>query len=359
MKYFCLGCLIISSVSLAKPNLQTVETIEGVKIFQDHLNPTTFYYQKLDKEIVHEQATPKFSYHLNRYIGTSITEDQDQYRVRGAIKFQTKTVFAEQSYQKIKRFLTNRQNKDIKLLPAPVTHSFHKLIYQTVIENDEENTVSGEIEGGKVIELTKKKQIYGTDKKSHTIGLSGHNADFFWENFERDNLVLSLSFGWSVAGVVKSTEDEWQESTYDIGNSIPIQVSMKKFPELFSKNELWQKVDIAHSTITVMCYDFINIEKSNLFRVTVDLKFSTIRDQVYKESVKFTENSDLYEQKVRFKLVNSIKEGYEYRVTRMTLDGDKIVTDWTKSTQPAIDVSLSVEDILKHQIIEEESVDES
>lgn len=343
----------------AAPDLQTAETIDDVRIFRDHQKPSVFYYQKMHKKLMENNEVPDFSYHLNRYIGRSITEDSDEFRVRGAIKFQTTSEFAETSYNKILEQLQARHSGKLELLPAPVSNSYNKLVYATVSVSETEEPIKGELEGGLVKTEKAKNSILATERQRFIIGLSGHDADFFWQNFEKDNLILSLTYGWTVTGVKKNAEDAWEEGDYEIANTIPITVSMKSFPDLFQKNELWQNMDVAHSTITVMCYDFINLQKSKLYYVNVELRFNTLRSQSYVEKVKFTQGSEVYEVPVRFKLVNSIKEGYEYRVSRMTLDGDKTTTSWIKTTQPAIDVSLTVKELEALKIEEEEIEDET
>jgi len=185
------------------------------------------------------------------------------------------------------------------------------------------------------------RKIFSSDAQRYTIGLTAHDAELFWQNFERDNLALSLSYGWSVKGVIKDASDEWVDSDYAIGNSLPITVSPKDYPELFKRNELWQRLQFAHSNLMVMCYDFINIENSDLYYVLVDVRFPTLRKQLYQESIKFTAGSGIYEKVIPFELANDIKEGYEYRVRRLSIDGQLTQSDWLKSSSAILDVSAS------------------
>ena len=354
-----LFALLSTQLARAAPDLQSAETIDNVRIFKDHQKPLVFYYQKMQKRLVENENVPEFNYQVNRYIGKTITEDTDEFRVRGAIKFQTTSDFGETSYASILEQLKAKYPGKVELLPAPISNSYNKLVYATINVSETEEKAKGELEGGLVKSEKPKNSLLATEKQRFTIGLSGHDADFFWQNFEKNNLILSLAYGWSVSGVKKNAEDIWDASTYEISNTTPIKVSMKEFPALFKKNELWQNIDVAHSTITVMCYDFINLKKSPFYYVNVELRFNTLRNQSYEEKIRFTQDNEQYEAPVRFKLVNSIKDGYEYRVSRMTLDGDKTTSAWIKTTQAAIDVSLTAEELAPLNIEEEEIEDET
>jgi hypothetical protein len=352
-----MGFLLCCHLSYAAPDLQTATSFGDVKVFRDHMDTTIFYYQKSQKKIVDNAGVPDFSYHINRYIGTGITGDSDAFRVRGAIKFQA-TTSSDISFAELNEKIRTTYKSSVKLMPAPVVHSFNKLIYETVSVKEGEEKVTGSLESGFTTEEKSKNSIFGVENQRFTIPLSGHDANFFWDSFEQNNLVLSLSYGWSVKGVKKNAEDKWEDAVYEINNAEPIRVSMKEYPDLFRKNELWQKLDVAHSSMTVMCYDFINLKKTNLYSVLVELKFQTLRNQSYVEKVKFSSNKDTYEVNVKFKLANSTKDGYEYRVTRLTIDGDKTISPWKKATETGLDVSLSSAEIELYKLEETESDDE-
>ena len=347
------ACLLLITIlwsgrAAAVPDLQNVQVLNGVTLFADHADNQLYYYLKSEKQIATRDSAPDFSYHVNRYIGKKQTGDADEFWVRGVIKFSAVSEFRNTDYQSLIDALSLQQGRKIKLESAPVKDEYNRLVY-ALIAQGEDDEFSGELESGRQSsELDSDTagehdvaRRYGSLRQRFTIGVSGNDANLFWDNFARDNLSLSLAYGWTVSGMIKNEADEWVTSTYQINNTIPIDVSSKQYPQLFHKNELWQRLSFAHSTLKVMCYDFINLDESDLYYVTVDIRFETFNSRYYKEQVRFLADSDHYEVDVSFELANDIKQGFEYRVSRLTNEGKRTTGDWIRSKDAWIDVSLS------------------
>src|SRR5688500_12427015 len=83
------------------PDLQSAESIGNIKIFKDHENPSVIYYFKAQKSLAFLDGVPDFSYHLNRYMGTRLTEDSNEFRVRGVIRFKTVEAPPSLTYQQL------------------------------------------------------------------------------------------------------------------------------------------------------------------------------------------------------------------------------------------------------------------
>lgn len=347
-------CLVlpIASPSYAAPNLQDVRKLPGMIVFGDHQRKDTFYYLRTVKRLAQKDNSPDFQYHLNRYLGHRQTGNKDEFWVRGVIKFGTTTDVEGVNYQETRDQLSIETKQQARLLAAPVIDSYNRLVYATIASDDGENGFSGEIEGGFVSESpgnlhssSDASTLYGTLLQRYTIGLTALDAELFWENFQNDNLSLSLAYGWTVKGMILSSGDEWVASEYAINNTLPIVVSPTEHPQLFSRNELWQQLRFTHSNLVVMCYDFINAENTDLYYVLVEIRFPTLRGQKYHDSVKFTAESDEYESTLEFELANDIKEGYEYRVRRLSVDGEMTQTDWIANNSAMLDVSAPMTEL--------------
>lgn len=340
-----LACSAISLVSSAAPNLQDKRNFGGITVFSDHQKSHVFYYLRTKKRLLTKNEVPDFKYDLNRYLGYTQTGNRDEFWVRGVIKFATTTDAHASSYQQIKQQLEAITGKKVRLRSAPISDSYSRLVYSTIENQEGESSVNGEIEGGVVATQKDSESVPATilapETQRHTIGLSAHDAELFWENFSNDNLSLSLAYGWTIKGVIRDENGEWTDSDTSLGDSLPITVSPTVYPELFSRNELWQRLKYTHSNLMVMCYDFINAADTDLYHVIVEVRFPTVRKQYYRESVKFKATSDVYEQTLEFELANDIKQGYEYRVRRLSVDGTKEVTDWIPATTAFLDVSAS------------------
>jgi len=357
-------CCTLMNYALAAPNLQDVRVQPGLIIISDHQKRDVFYYLFTGKQLLKKNDAPVFIYHLNRYLGHQQTGNRDEFWVRGVIKFSTTAATEQGSFQKARQNLITQNKRTIKLLAAPVHDSYNRLIYATV-ESDGIEGTNGELEGGFVSEQNSENPaakdtqgtLYGSRVQRYTIGLTAHDAELFWEKFHDNSLILSLAYGWSVKGMIRDLNNQWVESEYAFGDTLSIDVSPSEYPDLFSRNELWQRLRYAHSNVLVMCYDFINAENTDLYYVAVELRFPTTRNQFYKESVKFTADSDSYEKSLSFKLANDIKQGYEYRVRRLTTEGELIQSDWMTSSNAFLDVSASASvlaDLNKPELEEDE-----
>lgn len=351
------GCGFALS-AFALPDLQQARTISGVKIFRDHEDHRVFYYLKAEKRLATQGEEPDFRFDVNRYIGNTATEDLDTFWVRGVLKFRVTSDFFDTSYDELAAQLAAEIGGNIELRAAPVASSHNKLVYETVTPV-EEGQDRGEITGGVVStadDESTTRQRLGSQEQRFTIGLDSIDANFFWENFERDNLILSLAYGWEVKGVKPTADGGWEDGTYTVANSLPVEVSPSTHPSLFKKNELWQRVKVAHSSVTVMCYDFINAGESDLYHVIVDLRFTTISDKTYREQVKFVAGSSEYERLVRFQLANDLEEGYQYRVRRLFEDGTTSDLGWQESDRPYLDVSMTLDELAQRTLTEDEEI---
>ena len=360
--YWLLLAMLLSAPAAAKPDLQQIITIDGVTLVRDHQNHQVFYYLKSHKKLAVKNGMPDFNYAVNRYLGKQQTGDEGEFRVRGVIKFSVITSFIDTDYKQLTEKLEARYGGAITLKAAPIKDSFNRLVYAT-IEGQENQKFEGVLEGGHDREEFKAQaenstgRIFGSAHQRFTIGLAGKDANLFWENFARDNLSLSLAYGWTIDGVILDKNDQWVPSSYQVNDSLPIDVSIQKYPGLFTKNELWQNLQFAYTKLKIMCYDFINLEKTDLYYVNVEVRFKTMRDRNYVEEVKFTADGDLYERDISFELANDIKDGYQYRVRRLTSEGEMIRSKWQHSKTPWLDVSLSGAELgaLENSIDEEQN----
>ena len=353
---------MIAGFAHAAPNLQQVSNIDGVTVFADHEDAGKYYYLKSSKRLGRRDNSPDFQYSVNRYIGKGLTGDADEFWVRGVIKFSTESYFKNTDFSSIEDALESQAGRPVKLVAAPITNSFNKLVYTTINSTSERN-FSGELVGGHSdeaplnVEESSEQRLFGSQTQRFTIGLSGNDANLFWENFARDNLALSVDYGWTIAGLIQDQNNEWIESIYRISNSLSVDVSFSEYPQLFSKNELWQRVGFAYSGLKVMCYDFINLEHSDLYYVNVEVRFETLKGQLYSKEIKFRANSETYEQDISFELANNIKDGYQYRVRRMTNEGDMTRTDWIDGDAAWIDISMSAAQLTEYENINNEETE--
>ncbi len=339
--------------SQAAPDLKSVRTIGSITVFSDHQNSRLFYYLVSNKVLRERKQKPEFSYHINRYIGKQQTGDADVFWVRGVLKFATVSDFGGSSYATVKSQLESELGQTIELQAATVKASHNELVYTLV--DAESGTISEQIdigEGAEVVDYAAAKEIdlrHASRVQRFSVGLADHDANLLWENLVRENLSLSLSYGWLVPGVEGSNDDGWRPSVYQVSNSLAITVSPAKHPELFRKTELWQRMSFVHSALKLMCYDFINLENSRLYVVTVEIRFTTASGRPYSETVRFRRDDEVYERDVSFALANDLQQGFEYRVSRLSDDGIRQISQWQSANGAWLDISLPISDLEFYQ----------
>ena len=361
-KWSVAGILVFMiATATAEPNLQTVATIDGIKVFEDHADPSVYYYLLSHRELGEWDNQPAFDFSLNRYIGRRQTGDEDSFLVRGLIQFETEESFGDSSYSALETELRRTANRPIDLRPAPVSRSYNKLVYRT-IASDGGDSEAGEIEGGLVTSDRDPDSVdarYAARHQRFTIGLEALDANLLWDSFHANALVLSLAYGWEVRGVIPSDTDDpeesWQTSTLMVADALPIRLSPKTHPKQFVLNELWQNVDAAHSEVAVFCYDFVNVDQADLYYVIVQLRFQTLSGRPYQRAVKFVSGDHRVERVIEFELANELAAGYQYRIIRLFESGERSETEWLSAQERALDVSLTEDQIavLKGSEIEE------
>ena len=343
--FTALICMLHWTPAYSKPDITSRFNIMGLQVFKDHQKSNTFYYATTQLELVNIKQHPAFRYDLNRYMGKKETSDKQVFRVRGILSFVVKPAVSASLYQQIREELAKQNTGIIEVLPAPVKKFQSHLVY-LITGSDDVPDSSGTISGGVSTEFAESKSSgTGWSKRSFTIALMGIDADLFWQSFEQGRMILSLAYSWEINGVKPNNDSGWIASPYQISGTLPIDVFYDEHPSLFSRNEIWQTMSLAHTRLTVACYDFINAIASGLYKVTVEVRFMTERDQEYVERVKFQEKDEEYERIIKFRLPKNLHAGYDYRVQRIYIDGIVELSEWMRHDDALLDVSLALSDL--------------
>lgn len=340
--------IMTTTQAIADPNLNQRFEIDGVTLFPDQSKSGLFYYAPLGLRIAHRDGKPIFAYNVFRYVGRHETGDAGVFRVRGVLTFDAVRIENTDLLRKVLNKLHKRR-VNARLQPAPIKKFRSKLIYKTIegdskpdhSNNTQSSNNNGVIEGGisKPIDVD---QEGNWEERGFTIGLKPKTTELFWDNFANNRLQISLSYDWKLLGVVpdEAEKGNWRVKTIDDTDTLPIEVSMRDYPSLFKRVETWQKLDMGHTNVVVLCYDFINEVVTDLYSVSVDVMFRTLRNQDYVETVKFTSSDDAFEKQISFRLAKDIDEGYKYRIHRIYKDGRVDTTAWKEFKGQQLDVTI-------------------
>jgi hypothetical protein len=323
-----IAALTASSTAIGAPVWETAETIEGMTVYRDHAEPNRFYYAPAGYRIAVRDGAPQVYFRVFRYMGTAETRDAGEFRVSAILSIDAEQATVAERYAPAVAAL-KRRNPRATLQPLPVDGFSGELNYVVIGGDGETGSLnaaasgySTEGDGAETADDPEREADDSARPVSHwtqrrfTIALDPLTAELFWENFENDRLQLSLSHQLASAGMRRSDAGSWERDEREFADSVGVDISMQEHPSHFSRTETWALANRRRTDVIVMCYDYNERDDDELFRVSVDVRFKTLRDQDYVETVRFDAGQET-EKTISFRLARNIEEPYYYRVTRL------------------------------------------
>jgi hypothetical protein len=233
-----------------------------------------------------------------------------------------------------------RRNASARLSPLPIDSFSAELIYVAIdSEGLESEGVVDAVASGDVADESESGGVQYWSKRRFTLSLDPLTAQLFWDNFENDRLQISLDYRITSAGKKINGEGVWETDERVFGGAVPLRVSMQEHADHFSRMESWQLANRRRTDVIIMCYDFFEDGADDLYRVSIEVRFKTLRDQDYVESVRFESGAGESEQTVSFLLARNMDEPYYYRVTRIFKSKPTERSDWIEHQGLLLDVT--------------------
>ena len=320
MKTFILLILLLfisGSDCLADPDLGVYEDIEGTRIYQDNKTQSIWYLSPAKPVLnTREDNTPDYGLSLYRYLGRKGTGDSGNFWVKGVLTFGFDRS-QEGLSGKIRKALRAKGINSPRLKSMPVSASRVTLIFADQ-EQVRENNLRWKT---------------GT----MVVPLDSVKAEILWDAVENGQILVSVAFEETLAGVIKK-DDDWQPATTSLTWTIPVEMDMKAHPDHFSKTDLGGRMKVGYTGLDVFCFDFIENLEENLYAKIVEVAIPTTgRDLV--ESITFKEGGE-YRSRIEFKLAKDLDQPYRYRILRIYNDGSQKTTPWLeKSGESLLDIT--------------------
>jgi len=331
--------VLLAAQCLADPVWATAEIVEELTVYRDHRDAGHYYYEPATYQVTTKDGEPQVFYRLFRYMGTTETRDSNEFRVSAILTIDVEQTVVADRYMPALSILRGR-NPSARLSPLPVDGFSAGLNYVAIKPDGEEQSGLVDALGtGDGEEGPGNSELQYWSKRRFTLAFDPLTAQLFWDNFENDRLQLSLSHSLMSAGMRKNNEGLWELDERRFGNSVPIHISMKEHANHFSRTEAWQLANRRRTDVIVMCYDFFEEDANDLYRVSIEVRFKTMRDQDYVEKVRFESDGDDAEQTVSFRLARSMDEPYLYRVTRIFRSKPTEQSDWIEHRGLLLDVT--------------------
>jgi hypothetical protein len=329
--------LMVSAGTVAAPDWSRGESLGDIRVYPDHQLRGTWYFEPGEIRLDIVDGHPDLHFKIFRYIGQRETGDTDAFSIRGVLTFGLKQEITHEAIAVARRVLEGRQGFKA-LQPLPLKQLDSTLVY-AIVEDD----VSGEIAGGESATKADGEFTATWRRRTFTVALQPITAELFWSGFQDDRLQLSANYVWKSEGrVPKRNGPGWDVQFKEIANAVPIRASAEQYPDLFEQVDTWSRIPHDRTTVTVSCYDFIDEEPTELYRVVVELRFRTLRDQDYVEKLAFEQGDIEFEKSVSFKLAKDLSQPYQYRVTRIfDSDRPRDVTNWLEHRGQYLDVTMT------------------
>jgi hypothetical protein len=327
--WHAVAALAVASPALAAPVWETAETIEGLAVYRDHAESNRFYYAPSGYRIAESGGAPQVYFRVFRYLGTPETGDTGEIRIAGLLSIDAEQATVAERYVPALATL-KRRNAHATLRPLPVDAFRANLNYLVIGGDDQSGSIDaaasgytadgGESDvGADAGEPDSVESVSGPaywTRRRFTVALDPLTAEVFWANFENDALQLSLTHQLTSAGMRRNAAGAWERDERAFADSVGVHISMQEQPSHFAKIETWALAKRRRTDVMVMCYDYTARDDDELFRVTVDLRFKTLRNQDYVETVRFDPGQET-EKTISFRLARNLEEPYYYRVTRL------------------------------------------
>ncbi len=317
MKYLLLSAILVlcsSAVCRATPDLDRFTDIEGVRIYQDHENPSKWYMMParplLDKRA---DGTPDYGLTLYRYLGRKGTSDSGDFWVRGILTFGIERSRKSEISTKIRKELRTRGIGSPRTKTMPVSETRISLMFA---DEQDSRSFSTRWKGGTLV-----------------LPLNARLAEILWDAVTAGQTQVSLAIDETLAGVRK-TENQWAPASTTQTWVVPIEMDMNAHPAHFRRMDLGARMKVGYTGLDVFCFDFLENLEEDLYAKIVEVAIPTAgRDLV--ETLTFRNNGD-YRRRIEFKLAKDLDRPYRYRISRIYKDGSKKTGRWQKKSGEAL-----------------------
>ncbi|WP_144801149.1 hypothetical protein [Maribacter sp. MAR_2009_72] len=349
----------MTSLLLAQPDITSRKKVNGTTVFQDMTDPFLYYYEPGELFLSHNtNDEPDFQFLDMRYTGSKCYNDQGEKNFMSLLQFgvEMKKMTAD-SIMAIKRALKNRA---IKLVPVPITQIRTQLVIGS-IENEEEKIQKDGALDAKTKAGYSTSKTYWT-KRSFTIKLNNHESQVLNDQLRNGRLGISLDYEYyadfkkndemEAAGskeLIEALSEEYGKAGEITENRIlksdvlPIRIDVEKYPDTIKQMDLNEEVPPAYAGTEIRCYDFKNNLRSDLYIKIVEIQAQSVSNE--KEvivTIKFLKShSDIHTKYISFPYAIYVNAPMRYRVTEITIDGDRTVSEWMskESCSSVIDIT--------------------
>lgn len=334
----------------AQPQLSTVQTIEGVKVYRDYKKSETYYYTPGDLHLATKTGgEPHFKLVQLRYTGTFATGDQGETRFMNIVQFTVRMDLAERDQLLA---VKSRLGKNAKLRPMPIRNVEAYMVapfggkYKRIGQ-------SGSLEGEDSLGESDNTSYW--TERTFTLRLENHEAELLWNMVQKGQLAISVNYAFFADALndhpseVKlrgksAFEEQLGDRLEDLirpdtapslqiikADAFPIEIDAEKYNHLLIREDIDAGIPPAYPALEVKCYDFSDELRPDLAIKAIEVEATGVSGYPIKlKPYKFVRSRpDQNTHQIRFPYAVKMDKPFRYRVREYGADGSvEPYSDW-------------------------------
>lgn len=341
--------------ALAQPDLSQRKQVGTLIVYADDRRSNLYYYAPNELTLA-ELLPGKPDFHVlqMRYTGTAAGGDQGRQVYRSLLNFRVRMpAVTVDELQAAKGILSPRADF-IELRPLPIRRVEAVLVY-TALNAEAEPSKPTALPAGYFQESEKEKttssDVYWSER-IYTLSLDNDTAQVFWSAFQKGQVVLSIGYAFLADGVEhdanivrltgsaeliealqsqigKQSSDPRQRTiTVVRAGAFAVTADAGKWPDLFKRIDLNDRVPPGYAALDIYCYDFQRRD-IQVYEKRVEIEAEGVAGDLVRIDTKFRgKQPDIYARNLRFPFAVRLDRPYRYRVVTTALDGTMTETPW-------------------------------
>lgn len=354
--WLLLGIVIMGPTSaLAQPDLSQRRQVGTLIVYADDRRSNLYYYAPNELTLA-ELLPGKPDLHVLqiRYTGTAAGGDQGRQVYRSLLNFRVRMPAVTVDELQVAKGILSPRADFIELRPLPIRRVEAALVY-TALNAEAERSKPTALPAGYFQESEKEKpttsDVYWSER-IYTLSLDNDTAQVFWSAFQKGQVVLSLGYAFMADGVEhdanivkltgsaeliealqgqigKQSSDPRQRTIAVVRTgAFAVTADAGKWPDLFKRIDLNDRVPPGYATIDIYCYDFQSRD-IQVYEKRVEIEAEGVTGDLVRVDTKFRgKQPDIYARNLRFPFAVRLDRPYRYRVVTTALDGTMTVTPW-------------------------------
>jgi hypothetical protein len=304
----------------------------GLTVYADDQRPGLFYYGPGELALVlGEGGRPDFHFMQARYTGSAVTADRGRLLHRSLLSFRVAMQAPGPAELQAARAALGG-GRPVELRPLPIQRVDTVLVYAPVGASEEPTPLpAGHFE--EAAEGAPAGPGSSWTTRSYSLGLDAVTSELFWGALMKGQVVLSVSYSFHAAGPAADGAAPGaapgDASRVVRAGAFAVSVDAARWPELFRRVDIGERVPPDYPLLDVYCYDFRDALHEALYEKQVEVEAEGVGGRPVSARARFgRDQPDLYARGIRFGVAVRLDRPYRYRVTEVHADGRATVSSW-------------------------------